>query len=98
MEGIDKRVRSTNAGEYWRLLSPGRYTLRATAKGYRPSQPTSVTVGSSWPPTAQQVLFTLEPHRAQTNTFNPSGGNGFVNPAVSGFGPGQPLFPVQLQG
>ena len=35
MSGIDKTVTSSARGEYWRLLLPGTYTLRASVDGCR---------------------------------------------------------------
>ena len=60
MEGIEKSVRTTANGEYWRLLVPGTYNVRATAPGYGSSKVSTVTVDSSeWPPRARIVHHML---------------------------------------
>ncbi|XP_017777270.1 PREDICTED: carboxypeptidase D [Nicrophorus vespilloides] len=42
--GINHNVTTSNRGEYWRLLLPGEYQMFATAYGYEPSKPITVTV------------------------------------------------------
>ena len=45
VKGINKGVRTTSDGEYWRLLVPGRsYTIYATAKGFEDSDEQIVSV------------------------------------------------------
>lgn len=44
VEGINHNVTTTTNGEYWRLLLPGTYSVYATAWGYEPSEPVTVTV------------------------------------------------------
>lgn len=44
VDGKGKEVMTTGAGEYWRVLAPGRYTLVATHQG-RSSSPTEVNIG-----------------------------------------------------
>ena len=39
VEGIDKYVNTTDRGEYWRLLLPGSYTVRAQSGGGKFSEP-----------------------------------------------------------
>ena len=50
MTGIDKNVRTSSRGEYWRLLVPGTYTVFARAEGFQPSLPEIVDVPLVWPP------------------------------------------------
>jgi carboxypeptidase D len=38
VDEIAHNVTTTNRGEYWRLLTPGNYTIRAVALGYADSQ------------------------------------------------------------
>ncbi|CAL1533608.1 unnamed protein product, partial [Lymnaea stagnalis] len=54
--GINHTVRSASHGDYWRLLSPGTYTLTASAAGYKP-QSLIVMVSSG---AAVSINFTLE--------------------------------------
>ncbi|KAK0183064.1 hypothetical protein PV327_001139 [Microctonus hyperodae] len=42
--GINRNVSTTDRGEYWRLLTPGRYIVFASAWGYKPSEMVEVTV------------------------------------------------------
>ncbi|XP_025831016.1 carboxypeptidase D-like [Agrilus planipennis] len=44
VEGIDHNVTTSNRGEYWRLLLPGKYQMRATANGFRLSDLVHVEV------------------------------------------------------
>ncbi|XP_044260416.1 carboxypeptidase D isoform X2 [Tribolium madens] len=41
---VAHNVSTSNRGEYWRLLLPGKYTMYATAYGFEPSDEVSVTV------------------------------------------------------
>ena len=43
VEGLGHHVVTTHRGEFWRLLSPGRYTIMAAGQGAR-SAPLPVTV------------------------------------------------------
>ena len=43
VEGLGHDVVTTPGGEYWRLLSPGRYTIMAVGQGER-SRAVQVTV------------------------------------------------------
>ena len=49
-------VRTTQDGDYWRLLRPGSYELQAVLTGYEPEQATVVVTSSSAPVT---LNFTL---------------------------------------
>ncbi|XP_057373845.1 carboxypeptidase D-like [Daphnia carinata] len=55
--GIDKNITSTERGEYWRLLSPGRYTIQSFAEGYIPSASRSISITDIY---TEQVNFELE--------------------------------------
>jgi len=46
VEGINKSIRSTSSGEYWRLLTPGTYRVTARKSGYNPKT-VRVTVPAS---------------------------------------------------
>ncbi len=71
VEGNAKRVRSTERGEYWRLLAPGTYRMFAAARGFHRSEPVTVTVGDSgWPPSAQIKHFVLR-RKAAGQATNP---------------------------
>ena len=64
----DHDVRSVRDGDYWRLLTPGNYTITASAEGYN-SVTMNVTVCSDGPATQQN--FTLESN-SPINTNNSS--------------------------
>jgi carboxypeptidase D len=49
VEEIQHNVTTTERGEYWRLLAPGAYTLRAVAPGYSISAPHQVTLSADMP-------------------------------------------------
>ncbi|XP_053952079.1 carboxypeptidase D isoform X2 [Anastrepha ludens] len=56
----DKPVRTTQRGEYWRLLTPGIYNVQALAFGYQASEPKQVHVTNE-NGEALRVDFTLSP-------------------------------------
>ena len=47
IEGIDKKIYSTDQGEYWRLLTPNEnkiYKMKVSADGYKTSQTFEIVV------------------------------------------------------
>ncbi|KAG5682478.1 hypothetical protein PVAND_011829 [Polypedilum vanderplanki] len=54
----EKPVRTTERGEYWRMLTPGTYYVRAVAFGFVPSRYMEVVINESEPVI---VNFTLTP-------------------------------------
>ncbi|KAK3916566.1 Carboxypeptidase D [Frankliniella fusca] len=57
VRNVRKNVTTSTRGEFWRLLTPGTYTVFASAYGYQPSQPLSVIVTNADEPII--VNFTL---------------------------------------
>jgi len=57
VRGIKHNVTSTEHGEYWRLLTPGTYTIMVDAEKYLPSKPREVVVTDQPHPTV--LDFTL---------------------------------------
>lgn len=45
--GINYQVSTTKRGEFWRLLTPGKYVIRVEAEGYDKSSPITITVPNS---------------------------------------------------
>ena len=58
VEGLGHDVVTTARGEYWRLLSPGRYTLMAAGGGAR-SGPVAVTVREGAAQVVNMVISNL---------------------------------------
>ncbi|XP_008548171.1 carboxypeptidase D [Microplitis demolitor] len=58
IDGNSHNITTTNRGEYWRLLLPGNYVVRASAWGYLPSDPVQVIVKKDEP---TMLNFTLNP-------------------------------------
>ncbi|XP_063701049.1 carboxypeptidase D [Culicoides brevitarsis] len=56
----DKPVRSTERGEYWRLLTPGTYRIQATAFDYSPSEVYTVTVTEDGPVELNFQLYPVD--------------------------------------
>ena len=58
VEGIDKFVKSSSSGEYWRLLRPGQYQIYAQHKSWQ-SQVINVTIDES---SVQEMDFIVDSH------------------------------------
>ena len=58
VQGIDHNVKTTSRGEYWRLLAPGNYKVRATKGDYK-SNWISVDV-QSWPKSNRRQDFKMD--------------------------------------
>lgn len=56
--GIDKNITTTEKGEYWRLLTPGRYTIQSFAEGFVPSSSRNIEITDIY---TEQLNFELEP-------------------------------------
>lgn len=69
VRGVDHDVRSSDFGDYWRLLLPGEYFVSVSKEGYRTAHRT-VTVGSDSDP-AKRIDFTLRsgPKDLEINTI-----------------------------
>ncbi|KAL9698071.1 hypothetical protein quinque_001512 [Culex quinquefasciatus] len=61
VDGISQNIRTTQRGEYWRLLVPGNYKIRVEAVGYYPSQEVPITITSEQP---LRVNFSLKSYEA----------------------------------
>merc|ERR1711902_4070 len=58
VQGIRKNIRGTVRGEYWRLLTPGSYTVTVSAPNCQPSQQV-VEVRGGRPPKPTIANFRL---------------------------------------
>ena len=56
VENINKAVKSTETGEYWRLLTPGQYVIWAQYQQYK-SERTSITITEA---TVQEIDFIVD--------------------------------------
>lgn len=63
IEGIDHPVTTSFYGDYWRILSPGHYIIKASHPSYQ-TQAVSVSVGSG---SAIVLNFELEPTQSKFN-------------------------------
>ncbi|XP_058454656.1 carboxypeptidase D [Malaya genurostris] len=61
VDGINQNIRTTERGEYWRLLVPGNYTIRVEAVGFYPSQEVPITITAEQP---LRVNFSLKSYDA----------------------------------
>lgn len=61
VDGISQNIRTTQRGEYWRLLVPGNYKIRVEAVGYYPSQEVPITITVEQP---LRVNFSLKSYEA----------------------------------
>lgn len=62
VKGIDHYVIAATDGDYWRVLTPGKYEVRAASEGYEPSPYQSVTVPHCALGSAVSLSFLLHPH------------------------------------
>lgn len=68
IEGINHNVTTTNRGEYWRLLLPGRYTVKCEAYGYESSSK-DVEIGERKGYSAQTLDFELKPLKSNEGMY-----------------------------
>ncbi|XP_053693015.1 carboxypeptidase D [Sabethes cyaneus] len=61
VDGINQNIRTTERGEYWRLLVPGNYRIRVEAVGFYPSQEVPITITAEQP---LRVNFSLKSYNA----------------------------------
>jgi hypothetical protein len=59
--GNEKVIKTTNLGEFWRLLAPGNYQLVAEAPGYEASDVFNVNIQPANPPSPVVHNFVLQP-------------------------------------
>ncbi|KAI3354320.1 hypothetical protein L3Q82_018854, partial [Scortum barcoo] len=81
VEGIDHNVTTARAGDYWRLLVPGTYSITASAHGYKPVS-TYATVSKGG---VEVVDFRLKRIHAETSGQSISGPQLTENPAEMEF-------------
>lgn len=68
VQGVeDKPIKTTERGEFWRLLTPGTYNIRAVSFGYSPTKYVEITVKDSEPTV---VNFTLTPYDNTEGIFS----------------------------
>jgi len=90
VEGIDHSVKTARSGQYWRLLPPGKYRVRAIRSGFQTSDFVQVEVGDDdgRSQLAKQVDFQLAPisqeNRADDGSASDGDGGGNTTAAASG--------------
>jgi len=67
VEGINHNVTTSNRGEYWRLLLPGNYRLRASAYNFIPSEWVNVKVIEGQSPSIQNFVLERLPQPKGNN-------------------------------
>ena len=65
--GIDYNVKTTDRGEYWRLLLPGSYTLKISAIGYQDFVSNNIVVTADQP-TVLNIKMTQVPSTQAEHT------------------------------
>ncbi|KAH1018084.1 hypothetical protein HUJ05_005906 [Dendroctonus ponderosae] len=64
VKGIDHNITTSNRGEFWRLLLPGKYSIYASAFGYSPSDTVEVEVAPG-KTTIQNFTIKLEAQQGE---------------------------------
>ncbi|KAL3057288.1 hypothetical protein OYC64_007716 [Pagothenia borchgrevinki] len=81
VEGIDHNITSARTGDFWRLLSPGTYSITASADGYK-SVRTYATVSKGG---AEVVDFRLTRIHSDSKGQSPKGPQPTQNPSEKKF-------------
>ncbi|XP_037917413.1 carboxypeptidase D isoform X3 [Hermetia illucens] len=69
VQGLEQKpIRTTERGEYWRLLEPGTYNVQVIAFGFNPSEVKQVTVVGSEP---TRLDFSLRPVSSNNDGISP---------------------------
>ncbi|ERL87830.1 hypothetical protein D910_05219, partial [Dendroctonus ponderosae] len=71
VKGIDHNITTSNRGEFWRLLLPGKYSIYASAFGYSPSDTVEVEVA---PGKTTIQNFTIKLEAQQGNELRTNNG------------------------
>uniref|UniRef100_A0A672ZDF1 Peptidase M14 domain-containing protein n=1 Tax=Sphaeramia orbicularis TaxID=375764 RepID=A0A672ZDF1_9TELE len=81
VQGIDHSITTAHTGDYWRLLTPGTYSITASAHGYKPLR-TYATVSKDG---VEVVDFRLTRLHTDSNGQSPKGPQPTQNPSEREF-------------
>lgn len=82
VNGIDYNVKTTENGEFWRLLMPGTYDIKAVDSKGKETEQKSVTVGNGNGVNARRLDFQFETEKIVGDCPGPTGKGAYIHDGV----------------